>query len=507
MICFQVVLFGLKQHLLLRERWKLKKEVGVDYRPSTIFSFSLKMFFSSPRVDSIFSRENWFSPSEDLSLATQVFSSVTVLSKRVHSFRRVSTLAVHSSATALTLAYLSLRAATSPSASSCVVIFWAASEAAVRTWRYFRQVFSKVCTFSWRALTSLRSEGLERPSVVAFSAPTNQGVNSLIPVLYSAQNLTSSEKASQSFLTFSARSVMYLVILASSSLKFWASFGTSEPWGSKSSSVLVSSFRTSIFAAISSCRSIVLATRSSGSIEPAAARMASISPVALFIHPSRVFREVLKVSSLCTKSSTTFTTSSKRPTTSSFSPTALISLSRIFFLSSGMVMHMHLKLSLMSLKSPLMLSLDLLKMSCLLARSSLAASRLKCFLTFLISSSAFSKLPAIVSLFSAYPTQASLVSVSNLSLSCALLFVSSQPTSILWTCPSRNLGLSGFSRIFLPFSIRSLTTFLLVSNWTRDFSCLSMSSSTFSTQEGAMSRVEESMMPSRNSIWGFSSSP
>merc|ERR1719341_2673062 len=54
------------------------------------------------------------------------------------------------------------------------------------------------------------------------------------------------------------------------------------------------------------------------------------------------------------------TTSSKRPTTSSFSPTALISLSRIFFLSSGMVMHITLKLPLMSLKRPLMLSLDLL---------------------------------------------------------------------------------------------------------------------------------------------------
>merc|ERR1712045_865772 len=407
---------------------------------------------------------------------------MTVLSSRVHSFSNVSTLPTHSSATALTLLYLSIRAATSWSASSCVVIFLEASEAADRTLRYFRQVFSNVCTFSWRALTSLRSEGLASPSVRDFSAPTNQGVNSLIPVLYSAQNLTSSEKASQSFLTFSARSSMYLVMRASSSLKFWASLGTSEPWGRRSSSVLVSSFRTSIFAAISSWRSIVLATRSSGSMEPAAARIASISPVALFIQPSRVLSDVLNVSSLCTKSSTTFTTSSKRPTTSSFSPTALISLSRMF-------------------------SLDLLKMSCLLARSSLAASKLKCFLTFLISSSAFSKLPAIVSLFSAYPTQASLVSVSNFSLSCALLFVSSQPTSILWTCPSRNLGLSGFSRIFLPFSIRSLTTFLLVSNWTRDFSCLSMSSSTFSTQEGAMSRVEESMMPSRNSIWGFSSSP
>merc|ERR1719233_2291174 len=39
------------------------------------------MFFNSPRVDSVFSRENWFSPSADLSLATQEFSSVTVLSR------------------------------------------------------------------------------------------------------------------------------------------------------------------------------------------------------------------------------------------------------------------------------------------------------------------------------------------------------------------------------------------------------------------------------------------
>merc|ERR1719391_1636251 len=89
----------------------------IIYRPSTSFSFCLKMFLSSPRVDSIFSRENWFSPSADLSLATQVFNSVTVLSSRVHSFNRVSTLATHSSETALTLPYLSLRAATSPSAS------------------------------------------------------------------------------------------------------------------------------------------------------------------------------------------------------------------------------------------------------------------------------------------------------------------------------------------------------------------------------------------------------
>merc|ERR1719167_462318 len=50
------------------------------YSPSTSFSFCLKMFFNSPRVDSIFSRENWFSPSTVLSLATQELSSVTVVS-------------------------------------------------------------------------------------------------------------------------------------------------------------------------------------------------------------------------------------------------------------------------------------------------------------------------------------------------------------------------------------------------------------------------------------------
>merc|ERR1719175_516757 len=99
-----------------------------DYRPSTNLSFCLKMFLSSPRVDSIFSRENWFSP-----------------------------------------------------------------------------------------------------SVEAASALTSQGENSLMPVLYSAQNLTSSEYLSHSFFVFSWRSVTYLVILLSSSLNSWASAGTLSP--------------------------------------------------------------------------------------------------------------------------------------------------------------------------------------------------------------------------------------------------------------------------------------
>merc|ERR1712133_336079 len=90
--------------------------IGV-YRFSTNFSFCLKMFLSSPRVDSIFSRENWFSPSADLSFATQAFRSVTVLSRSFHSFTRVSTFFIHSSDTAFTFAYRSLRAATSSSAS------------------------------------------------------------------------------------------------------------------------------------------------------------------------------------------------------------------------------------------------------------------------------------------------------------------------------------------------------------------------------------------------------
>merc|ERR1719251_109232 len=43
--------------------------------------------------------------------------------------------------------------------------------------------------------------------------------------------------------------------------------------------------------------------------------------------------------------------------------------------------------------------------------------------------------------------------------------------------------------------MRSVTMFLLESSWERDFSCLSMSSSTFSRQEGAMSLVEAGEVP------------
>merc|ERR1719402_1832037 len=96
----------------------------------------------------------------------------------------------------------------------------------------------------------------------------------------------------------------------------------------------------------------------------------------------------------------------------------------------------------------------------------------------------------MVSLLAAYPSQAALVSSRRVNLCRALDLVSSQPFSILSTWFSRNLGTSGLFRITLPFSIRPLTTDLLLSNWTKDFSCLSINSSTFSTQEGAISPVE-----------------
>merc|ERR1711872_1074188 len=83
------------------------------------------------------------------------------------------------------------------------------------------ELLAKLATLSFRALTSSRLVGLERPSVQAPSEVASQGVNSLIPVLYSAQNLTSSEYLSHSHLVLACRSVTYLVILLSSSLKSW----------------------------------------------------------------------------------------------------------------------------------------------------------------------------------------------------------------------------------------------------------------------------------------------
>merc|ERR1719481_1998355 len=102
-----------------------------------------------------------------------------------------------------------------------------------------------------------------------------------------------------------------------------------------------------------------------------------------------------------TSSSILVTVDLNLPVTSSLASTALISLVRIFFLSSGMVIDMVAMLALMEAKSPSIVSVLFLRISCLFLRSAFAASRLNIFLTFLISSSAISNSFAIVSLFSA----------------------------------------------------------------------------------------------------------
>merc|ERR1711962_564960 len=99
-------------------------------------SFVLFSFVRSVELGGVCVFIGWqpfYSPSTVFSLATQELSSVTVVSSRVHSFSRVSTFLTQSSDTALTLLYFSLRAATSLSASSWVVIFLEADSAATST--------------------------------------------------------------------------------------------------------------------------------------------------------------------------------------------------------------------------------------------------------------------------------------------------------------------------------------------------------------------------------------
>merc|ERR1719362_556119 len=180
---------------------------GCFYRFSTSFSFSLKMFLSSPRVDSIFSREKFCSPSAPRSAATQELSSVTVLSSNCHSLTRVLHFFIHSSETSLTFTYLSLSSATSISASLWVVILRDAPAASFKIFKCLRQAASKALTTANMALASSKVCGLLSPSVDFFSASANQGLNPLIPVLYSAQYLTSSEKASQVAITLLCKSM------------------------------------------------------------------------------------------------------------------------------------------------------------------------------------------------------------------------------------------------------------------------------------------------------------
>merc|ERR1712013_454380 len=91
------------------------------------------------------------------------------------------------------------------------------------------------------------------------------------------------------------RSVTYLVMRASSSLNAWASAGTLSPCGSRFCSVAASVLRISILRAISSWRSMVLATLSSGSIFPDASLISISSALADCIQPSIAFRLLSKL--------------------------------------------------------------------------------------------------------------------------------------------------------------------------------------------------------------------
>merc|ERR1711973_72086 len=143
-----------------------------------------------------------------------------------------------------------------------------------------------------------------------------------MPVLYSAQNLTSSEYLSHSALVLAWSSATYLVILLSSSLKSWASWGTLSPWGRSSFSVEAFLTRISILAAMSSW-----------SMLPLWFLISSSSAVAASFQLSMAFREASKALSSAQNSPSLSTLSLNLPETSSFSLTALISFSMIFFLS------------------------------------------------------------------------------------------------------------------------------------------------------------------------------
>ena len=164
------------------------------------------MFLSSPKVDSIFSSEKPASDSS-LSLATQEFSSLTVLSRSFHSFTKVSAFWIHSSDTFLTSwylkwkwnkdewclysihqiyefnSYLSFKTLTSSSASLCVVIFMLAPSASSKIFRYCKHPFSKFLTLVYNEVASSKVDGFVRPSLAFLSELSSHGLNSLMPKL------------------------------------------------------------------------------------------------------------------------------------------------------------------------------------------------------------------------------------------------------------------------------------------------------------------------------------
>merc|ERR1719291_1398821 len=94
----------------------------------------------------------------------------------------------------------------SSSASLCVVILRDAWAASSKICKCLRHPASKSLQTANMALASSKVCGLLSPPVEVFSAAFNQGLNPLIPVLYSAQNLTSSEKLSQVAITLLCKS-------------------------------------------------------------------------------------------------------------------------------------------------------------------------------------------------------------------------------------------------------------------------------------------------------------
>merc|ERR1712029_593009 len=130
---------------------------------------------------------------------------------------------------------------------------------------------------------------------------------------------------------------MYLCMLLIWSLWAWASWGTFSPWGNRFSSVSMLLLMIFILAAMSSWRSMVLATLSSGGILSDEFLMSSNSLVACTIHVSIDFSEESNSFSSLQNLSTTSTVSLNCIRTASFSSTAFFSFSMFFFLSSGIV--------------------------------------------------------------------------------------------------------------------------------------------------------------------------
>eukprot|EP00091_Calanus_sinicus_P019437 TRINITY_DN4897_c1_g1_i1.p1 TRINITY_DN4897_c1_g1~~TRINITY_DN4897_c1_g1_i1.p1 ORF type:complete len:183 (+),score=19.85 TRINITY_DN4897_c1_g1_i1:41-550(+) len=168
------------------------------------------------------------------------------------------------------------------------------------------------------------------------------GWNSLIPVLYSAQNLTSLEYLSHSILVLAWRSVTYLVILASVVLEclsigrnlvtLWEEFGFCDSIGLKDFNL--------------SCNILLEIHGSGNSVLREHASGCSLDVIKFSsgrLHPAiNCHQGVIKASKRSNKFFNFGDSLFEASRNLKFSSTAFISLVRIFFLSSGMVIAMQL---------------------------------------------------------------------------------------------------------------------------------------------------------------------